>query len=592
MQAVWQGSQASRPSLAQSRRDAQTGAGHGRSVPGSDALGRADIRSRINAIETVGSRCYTPRMRPTPLSRWLTRVALIMATCVAASTVAAPPATAQPSGLTLKSLSFASKRVDVREQSVAVTLTWTVRNTNPEAEYLSGSVRLRMAGSTPGTYVGTTRDINFWLYSSWEGVRHVSGDAQESTYEYDFVVPRYGKTTSALWVVAGFNASDDKGATLTLEGAQLAGHRPWLKARTLVDSTPPTIASIESQSKLSYVYVGSPPAGLGYDARLQDSQAGFWKGTLRVVGPDGQILTGDFEAKSSSWEQDCRPPSFGGDITDCPILVDVPAGTVSGVWQIADLTLFDNVGNETTIVPPGTAPVTLTSNEVVSVSDFSATPNPVDNWSQDATTRIRLDVEGAQNGISTVRVDFEMPWCQLDGSGPTIDPDGAVSVGVIVRRHAQECIVNGVLVVGGAGNAAVYGYQWGTDPLLIINRLPNTTPPTASAVVLTPTTVSRSQAAHTTPTLTMQVTAPVAPLTGYDLNFYDSAGSLVANYGGGAGTAPDGTLRLYAHLPYGIAAGTYSYGFTLHDASGLRSSYGVNGQPLPGGPLEITVTDD
>ncbi|WP_212821470.1 hypothetical protein [Polymorphospora rubra] len=532
-------------------------------------------------------------MRSTPLLRWLARVALATATCVAGAALATPAAAQTSGSLGLSSLSFASKRVDVREQSVAVTLTWTVRNTNPDAMYLSGSVRLRMAGSGPGAYVGTARELHFWLYSSWEGVRFVSGDAQESTYEYDFAVPRYGKTTSTTWLVAGFHAVDDTGATLNLEGAQLAGHRPWLKARTAVDSTPPAINSIEFDGDAPYRFVGNHASVLPYRATLHDAQTGFWKGTLRLAGPNGQILTAAFETNLSSWGSDCRPQSIGDHTMTCRFQLDVPAGTASGVWQVSEVTLFDNVGNQTTVVPPTTAPVTLTSNEVVSVSDFSANPNPVDNWTQHSATRIRLAVEGAQNGVSTVRVDFEMAWCQLDGSEPTVDPDGAISIGVTVFRHAEECVVDSVLVVDGAGNVATYGRPYGGPaPGLVITRVVNTVPPTASAVVLTPTTVPRSQAASTTPTLTMQVTTPVAPLRGYWLHLYDSAGNVVDGSGGSAYPAPDGTLNLQGYLPYGIAAGTYSYGFTLIDESGLQSSYGVNGQPLPDGPLEITITDD
>lgn len=532
-------------------------------------------------------------MRSTPLLRWLARVALAIATCVAGAALATPAAAQTSGSLSLTSLSFASKRVDVREQGAAVTLTWTVRNTNPDAMYLSGSIRLRMADSTTGTYVGTPRELHFWLYSSWEGVRHVSGDAQESTYEYDFAVPRYGRTTSTLWVVAGFHALDDTGATLNLEGAQLAGHRPWLKARTAVDSTPPAINSIEFDGFEPYRFVGTHARVLPYRATLHDAETGFWKGTLRLAGPNGQILTADFETNLSSWGSDCRPQSIGDPTMTCRFQLDVPAGTASGVWQVSEVTLFDNVGNQTTVVPPTTAPVTLTSNEVLSVSDFSVNPNPVDNWKQDATTRIRMDVQGAQNGIATAQIEFEMHACRLDGSGPTVDPDGATSFGIIVPKGTPECVVGGVLLVDGGGNVATYGSPYGGPaPELVITRVVNTVPPTASAVVLTPTTVPRSQAANTRPALTMQVTAPVAPLSGFALDLYDNAGNLVVNSGGGAGTAPDGTLHLYGDLPWGIAAGTYSYGFTLIDESGLQSSYGVNGQPLPDGPLEITITDD
>jgi hypothetical protein len=44
-------------------------------------------------------------------------------------------------------------------------------------------------------------------------------------------------------------------------------------------------------------------------------------------------------------------------------------------------------------------------------------------------------------------------------------------------------------------------------------------------------------------------------------------------------------------IPAGEAPGSYTVGFQLHDTGGLAASYGTPGaQPVPGGPLALTIT--
>lgn len=531
--------------------------------------------------------------------RWLVHATLALVTFIGTSALAAP-ASAAPSGqLALNSLAFATKRVDVREDTAVVALKWTVQNSDPTAADLSGSVHLRMAGDTPGSYVGQTYELDFRLGdTNYTRARYVSGTARRSTYQYDFVVPRYSKTGAAQWVVTRFVASDDNGSSLTLEGGQLARYRTVLKARTMVDSTPPNVNSFGIDPvgrQHHYAYVNGTVAHLGYALSVQDWQSGFWKGVLWLTGPGGQQIDSAFEVAGF---QDGHPrcgSSTGGYLNqvNCRIEVELPAGTPSGTWQVSGLVLIDNAGNQVTVSPPATAPISVTSNETLSASDFSATPNPVNNWTQNATTRIRVDTAGAEGGISMMQVEFDQNWCEQRGTVPNVDPDGGISVEVLVFHGATECVVDGLVIVDAAGNTAVYGGRYGgPDPGLMITRISNTVPPTASMVTLTPTTLPRSQVANRAVTLAMQVTAPIAPVWTYAVYLYDTAGNLLSESGGGTGAAPDGSLELYNHLPYDIAPGTYTYGFTLFDASGLASSYGVNGQQLPDGPLQITITDD
>jgi len=50
-----------------------------------------------------------------------------------------------------------------------------------------------------------------------------------------------------------------------------------------------------------------------------------------------------------------------------------------------------------------------------------------------------------------------------------------------------------------------------------------------------------------------------------------------------------GQLQLFV-LTSGLAAGTYTVGFTIVDVGGLQNTYGPGGLPVPGGPLTLTVT--
>ena len=68
---------------------------------------------------------------------------------------------------------------------------------------------------------------------------------------------------------------------------------------------------------------------------------------------------------------------------------------------------------------------------------------------------------------------------------------------------------------------------------------------------------------------------------------FDSSGNEVFEQSGGVSSISTNSFNLSEFLP----AGTYTVGFTLTDEGGLSTSYGTpGGQPMPGGPLQFTVT--
>ncbi|HET8684847.1 MAG TPA: hypothetical protein VFM54_23695 [Micromonosporaceae bacterium] len=516
------------------------------------------------------------------------------------------PASAATDGpIKLKNIAFLTDHVDVTGGPKLVTLRWTVTNSTPGAEVMQGRLDIRLRAEPDGSpsiaYVGLSHEVRFFFGETYPGpgsARWVSGTLADSTYEYDFIVPRYANRRNATWSVSGFTVDDGPhGHVLTVEAGRLAEVK--LTATSLVDATPPTHDELRlNQYGQPYLYVGGVDAYGRYDLRVSDYESTFWKGSVQLSGPSGQRLTGEFGVTTNFFgEQDCGGYSGGGAPEDwpCQVLVRLPAGTGAGAWKLVSVTLVDNAGNQATTTVDGPV-VTATSNAVVSASGFTATPNPVNNWVQDVEVAIGMTVSGAQQGVAQILVTAGTftSGCQQLSTTPTTGPDGRFTVPIRMRRGILDCDVHGIAIIDGAGNLALYGSTYNAPATqLSIRRMPNTTPPTATDVTLDPRTVPLSEAGSVVLTVTMKVQAPVAPVTSYALYIFNSADEQVHSQFGGVFAAPDGTLWLYIYRP-GVGLGTYTIGFTLYDASGLHTSYGMptGGEPMPGGPLQFSVVPD
>jgi hypothetical protein len=164
---------------------------------------------------------------------------------------------------------------------------------------------------------------------------------------------------------------------------------------------------------------------------------------------------------------------------------------------------------------------------------------------------------------------------------------------------SQGCAVTGVAIVDGAANVAVYGTRYhAPDPGLAIHRMPDTTPPVATGATLSQTSIPLSQLSQTSVQLVVQANIQTAPINGLAVYIYDATGNIISQSFGGTGQAADGSVTQYLSLPWwgGMGPGDYVVGFQLTDTGGLSSYYGILGnpqsQPVPGGPLVLTVTDD
>ncbi|GAB3860523.1 hypothetical protein ACFPIJ_27630 [Dactylosporangium cerinum] len=91
----------------------------------------------------------------------------------------------------------------------------------------------------------------------------------------------------------------------------------------------------------------------------------------------------------------------------CGVTVMLPAGSAAGNWRVAQIVVFDNAGRQSTFKNPAAQSVTATSNATLTASNFTLSPNPVNNWRGDVMGALTLSVAGAKKGVSAVYVDFD-----------------------------------------------------------------------------------------------------------------------------------------------------------------------------------------
>jgi hypothetical protein len=503
--------------------------------------------------------------------------------------------------LAYASIDFAQNHVDASGGHAAVTLTWQLTDSNPAASFVAGEIDIRMAGDAPGTFIGRTYQIQYDISGSPDGDVTATGTAQNSSYSYAFPVPQYANATEAKWVVTKATALDDQGDTLSLSGTALDAFSATLKAKELADTTPPTYQGLAitpvNGGLHPYVYDNGVAGSMGYSLDVQEPQSGFWKGTIRLKGPGGQTLHGAFAFTSSQNQgESCGNLSGGDDFdtTPCGVEMTIPAGTAAGTWVVSSVTLVSNAGISKTYGNLDAVPIVVTGDTGLSATGFTASPNPVNNWVNGLNpVQITMTVTGAQQGISAIYVDAaNAAPCEQFNTTPTVNPDGTVSVPIDDFRGTAVCQIGGIAIVDGAGNVALYGSEYNApDPGVTITRIPDTTAPTATAASLTPASLPASQTFDNPFTLTLQVVAPIAPVDQLSIYAYDSSGNQVFEQSGGVSFTSTGQLQNFFNLSEFLPAGTYTVGFTLTDEGGLSTSYGTpGGQPMPGGPLQFTVT--
>lgn len=520
-----------------------------------------------------------------------------LVTTVAAAMVAlslTTPAVAAPAAgpvLAITSIAFDRTQVDVTQDYATVNLTWTITDRDAKAQRVNGAVELRQfAGDEQ---VGQPRTVSYdldWGRSQVEG----SGTAQESTYVYEFAVPRHSSAAETTWRVTKVTIADDVAHARTVRDPGLAA----LAVTQLVDAEGPVAQQLYFDfDQPSGFYDDGSGVTLRYRAQVVDESA-FRRGRLTLAGPDGRRLSATFQLTQSGSQWSCNgETAYEPTWVTCPVAITVPAGSPSGSWRVARLELTDTWGNtRTDTSPEGPAPVQVSRNDVVSASDFALTETQVNNWRTSASTSLTFTPRGAVGGLTSV--DLDLSWCSQPSDTPTVRDDGTVSVEIRMQSSwVSECAIDGIKLTDAAGNVAFYGTTYGAPDLgLAVTRVPDDKAPVVLSATL-PKATWTQQETQDAWGLGFDVTIEVdefAPISGYSATLYDSAGISQGGMHGGKHDDGTGVLRLAVSTGR-LAPGQYTIGFSLTDEAENTSAWGYPnnaGNPIPNGPLVLTVVAD
>ena len=497
------------------------------------------------------------------------------------------------SPLRLTALKFSQSTVDASRGTAKVNLSWTITDSAKKATDVSGTVFLGVPGPKPGTFRSATFMIGFDLHS--KGRVTGSGTAGKSSYQYTFHVPQYAQVSPAGWQVYQLTVRDNAGDRLDLTRTGLKSFGAVLTATELRDTTPPSYQGLLGDDQYPgrpYLYVGQQPAVMGYQFEVLDSRDGFGQGSIVVSGPSGRVIKTNFANRPAQGGYQCGV-STNGTPRDmqCAILVTFPVGTPAGRWVVSSLRLTDLAGNTAKFDKLNAAPITVTSDRVLKASRFKLTPDPVNDWStlqSSYPVNLSMRVNGAAGGVASVYVDIS-GFCSQTATTPTV-AGATITVPLSVPQGTAICQITGIAMVDRAGHLALYGFEYGApDPFLLIKQVPDTKPPTATGVAISPTSLPSSQTSGTFLQVSVAVDTPVAPVTSMTMKLYDSTGTVVASGTGPISAEYQGEVIGLVTLP-SLPAGSYAIGFTITDAGSLSTSYGPGANPMPGGPLSLVVT--
>jgi hypothetical protein len=377
-------------------------------------------------------------------------------------------------------------------------------------------------------------------------------------------------------------------------------------ATEAVNASVPTVGTLNFDDWTQdpkYLYdVGVSPS-VGYLIEVDSADADFWHGRMHLRSTSGQKIDADFALQynigdggpSSCGNGPDATYNYGGQYVLCDVVVNLPIGSPAATWTLDSVELTDDTGATARYTQLGALPVHLTNDQTLQAGDFSVSPTEVDNWVDDQKVDLTLTPTGAVDGIASVTVRTSQGCTGSTTPSPEIAADGTVTVPfTMAAPYTSQCSVTGILVVDGAGDTAVYGTAYDAPALnLVVNQIPDTTAPVALSASLSSPTGSASQGE----TLTVDVSS-IAAVDEMNVEVYDSTTNTVVYYkNGGVTKTTDGAITWGINLS-GVAPGTYTVAFMLTDGDNLSTAYGFSSsqdpysQPMPGGPLQFTVTAD
>jgi hypothetical protein len=515
-----------------------------------------------------------------------------------------PPTATAP--LSISALSFDAKTVDASSGSAVVVLSWTMHASNPEVSSFVGEAHLRRMDARTGAYIGTELAVNFASQGSLDPsvTARPGGTAAATTLDWTVAVPQYGATGRTTWAVSEIAAADGIGDSIDWTAPQLSRFPRTFVARTTPDGDTPALDRIETDYSMRDTVYDDPQRGtlLVYEIDSHEAESGVYAGSVVATGPGGRQARGSF-AVTWNWSDGYRGCGnvdwLEHYVDNCQVIVPLPGGLPEGDWTVTEVDLTSNAG-VTHAYTELTGPTThVTSDAVLSASDFAFTPAQVDSWHYPTpTAQFALRPSGAAGGAAGITSVEITDWgntgqCLQLSTEPTVQGDGTVTVPVSADPGEFTCQPAGLIVTDAAGDRAVYGSLVGAPDIgATLTNIPDTVLPTIDSASLSPSSVASDD--HSTwIALTVDLAGSTAGVKGIDIKLVDGAGQTHQVLSAGLSATFSGPFTQYFELPQDTAPGTYTVGFVLDDAARQSVSYGLpddQSLPVPGGPVTLTVT--
>ncbi|MBC6446379.1 hypothetical protein [Actinokineospora xionganensis] len=410
-----------------------------------------------------------------------------MVVSIAVSFTAAPASAAEDE-LRLVALSWSSANLDATNGPARNVLTFKVKEPR---NHHRGSFDL---ATDPATAL-PARTIKFIRGTSAAGTASwVSTTGDESTYEYEFDVPRTGTTALTTWAVTRFAAETTAiplhSMELTDEQLKAAFDSRFV-ATTIVDESPPTYSDLitDDQRYPTHAGIGT----LRYLLNVQDTQSGVHSMALTLRGPGSATATGQSRYTVQASRQ--------------TVEVTLPAGAPAGTWSVAQVELVDNAGVVGKYTDLALAPLQVTGNSIV-VGKPVLHNNPVNSWEPDAKVDLVATMASGSRAVSA-KLDIR-GGCVAGTPILPAEPGGTVSIPIRVPREFIACPIQGLLIIDQNGATAVYETWYQNGPTLDSVVAAEPPRPTVSNTVVSGTEIDWAKGGMATVEFDLTATAPKA----------------------------------------------------------------------------------
>lgn len=477
-------------------------------------------------------------------SRWRRLFGAALTVLIALAFTAAP-ARAAEGELRLVALSWSSSTLDVTAGSARNVLTFKVKDAR---NHHRGSFDL---ATDPGTVL-PARTIKFTRGTSAAGTADwVSTTGDESTYKYEFDVPRTGTTASTTWAVTRFAAETTAIPVHSIEltDEQLkASFGGRFVATTVVDETPPTYSDLitDDQKYPTHAGIGT----LRYLLNVQDTQSGVHSMALTLRGPGSATATGESRYQVQASRQ--------------AVEVTLPASAPAGTWSVSQVELVDGAGVVGKYTDLALAPLQVTDNSIVAGKPVLHN-NPVNSWEPDAKVDLVVTMASGSRAVSA-KIDISGS-CVAGTPVLPAEAGGTVTIPIKVPRGFIACVIQGLLITDQNGATAVYGpwYQNGATLPAVVAAAPPS--PSVSSVQLSDTDVD--WAAGDTVTASFDLVSPSGPVaTWARLEAWGAFGHAAPTLTGTDVTSPHGRVTASVTFPKHMPPGQYRLRIAVGDESG------------------------